>query len=265
MRLSALALSLSAFASLALPLAAQPAAAPMAPRMFMVHVEKPVPYKLGAYEKATKDFLQLVQQNRSALPNFYFQALQAEDLSYSYITPIRGFGDVDAVLAGFDTIAKTSPAWDELWRRSGDTVESVDEGVFMEMPGGSYEPTPARIKAEEERYLEFDVYRLRPGMEADARKIAAEWKALHEKHHIAASYRVYELVSGHDMPLVVVVIPAKDPADLAAIDAMEEKELGQERTTMIDRTFALTRGYEVKRYWARPDLSLMPPMTKSGR
>ena len=260
------AIALVALTLLALPGAAQQTAAPTAPRMFMVHVEKALPYKLAAYETATKDFVRTVQQNRSALPTFWFQTLQGEDLSYAYISPIRGFADMDGVLAGFDRMAKANPtAWDELWRRSGETMESVDEGVFMEMPGGSYEPMPARLRPEDERYYELDFYRLRPGMESAARDIAAQWKALHEKHHIAAGYRIYELVSGHDMPMVIVSIPARDAADLAAIQALEEKELGQERTMMIDKTFALTRGYEVKRLWARPDLSLMPPAMTPGR
>jgi hypothetical protein len=262
------ALALLAAAALAAPLAAavtktvtqEPPPKPLTPHLYMVHAEHVLPGKIAPYETATKSFVQLLQEHRAALPAFAFQCLQGEDLTYVYVAPMRSFADEDMVLAGFDKIAHSAPqAWGDVWKRSGETMASADEDVLMEIPDGTYAPANPHLKPEEERYYEIDTYKVAPGMEAEARDIAAQWRALFEKHGLPYGYRVFQLVSGHDMPLVVVVIPARDPADRAESEAATQKELGAERQAMIDKTFAITRGVESKRYWLRPDLSLLPP------
>ena len=89
--------------------------------MFVIHTEHAVPSKLADYEATTKEFISLVQANRSAMPGFAFTVLQGEDLSYNFVTPIRSFADADGIMASFDALAKAVGAekFGDYMRRSG--------------------------------------------------------------------------------------------------------------------------------------------------
>src|ERR1044072_7074604 len=105
-RLRSLSLAVAAAALTAGAAFAQGASA--APQMFIVHREHALPSKLADYEATTKEFVALVQANRSTMPRFSFTALQGEDLSYNFIPPIATLADADAILASFDALAKAA-------------------------------------------------------------------------------------------------------------------------------------------------------------
>ena len=251
-------LTLAALALVAVPALAQ---APAAPKMFVVHVENPIPSKIAEYEASTKEFKALVHENHKLMPSFGFTVLQGEDLSYAFIAPIRGFADIDGINAGFDALAKAAPErWAKLMGDSVTTMNSYDERVFMEIGDASYWPANAK-NSPADAYWELDFYRVVPGMEEAAGQIAASWKALYQGKNVPYGYTVYRLALGENAPLWLVTIPAKDPADLAMMQDAIRKTLGDAFQGQIAKTMAATRGYEVRRYWMRPDLSL-PPLGK---
>ena len=59
------------------------------------------------------------------------------------------------------------------------------------------------------------------------------------------------------MPVIVVRSTAKDPADYYAIDMKDRELLGDEGKALFARAFAITRRFETKGGWIRPDLSTM--------
>ncbi|HET9766034.1 MAG TPA: hypothetical protein VFS60_04260 [Thermoanaerobaculia bacterium] len=231
------------------------------PQMFIVHVEHAVPSRLADYEATTKEFISLVQANRSALPNFAFTALQGEDLSYNFITPIRSFADADGILAGFDALAKAVGAekFGDYMRRSGATFTSTDENAFMEVAGGSYWPAGAAVTPQNAGYYQLDFYYVKPGYEDAAGEVAASWKKLFENGKVPYGYSVFRLALGSDGPLWVVSTPAKDAANLAEINAAAAKAIGAEAwQAQVAKTLAICRGFDSKRYTVRRDLSLPP-------
>jgi hypothetical protein len=231
-----------------------------APQMFIVHVEHAVPSKLADYEATTKEFIALVQANRSAIPGFAFTALQGEDLSYNFITPIRSFADADTIFAGFEALGKAAgPKFGELMRRSGATFTSTDESAFVEVSDGSYWPAGAAVTPQNAGYYQLDFYYVTPGYEDAAGEVAASWKKLFENGKVPYGYSVYRLALGSDGPLWVVSTPAKDAANLAEINAAAMKAIGAEAwQAQVAKTLAICRGFDSKRYTVRRDLSLPP-------
>jgi hypothetical protein len=232
-----------------------------APQMFIVHVEHALPGKLADYEATTKEFISLVQANRSAMPGFAFTALQGEDLSYNFITPIRNLADADGIMASFDALAKAAgpEKFGDVMRRSGATFSSYDDNAFMEVPGASYWPAGAVVTPQNAGYYQLDFYSVAPGFEDAAGEVAASWKKLFENGKVPYGYSVFKLVLGNDGPLWVVSTPAKDAADLAEINAAAMKAIGAEAwQAQVAKTLAICRGFDSKRYTVRRDLSLPP-------
>jgi hypothetical protein len=242
------------------PAVAAEAAMP-APQMFVVHVESVQPSKVAEYEATSKEFLGLLRDNRTLVPMAALNALQGEDLSYAYILPIRNLSDADAVNAAFEGMGKAvgEKRWMDLMHRNGATIAHVDESVFMEVPGASYWPADAKVLPQAAGYFQLDFYRVMPGMEDAAMEVATSWRALFEKAKLPYGYSVFRLYLGNDGPLWVVSTPAKDPADLAALQAASQQGIGKAAwQAQMAKTMAIARGFESKRYWARPDLSLPP-------
>ena len=104
-----------------------------------------------------------------------------------------------------------------------------------------------------------------PGMEEEAGKVAMDWKALYESNKVPYGYTVYRLVLGENAPLILVSIPAKSEADLAMIKEKSRQMIGDAFGSQMAKTMTVSRGFEVRRYRARPDLSLMPAGAPPGR
>ncbi len=264
-RVSRLALAAAAATVVALAAGASTASAAshmeaQAPRMFVIHTEHAVPSKIADYEATTKEFIALVQANRATMPTFSFTALQGEDLTYSFVTPIKNLAEADVIYSGFETLAKTAGApFIDLMHRSGATFTSVDEAAFVEVPEASYWPAGAATTPMNAGYYQLDIYKPMPGMDMEAAEVAASWKQLFESKKVPFGYSVFRLVLGSDGPLWVVSTPAKDPADLAAITAAAQKAIGEEAwRAQLAKTMAISRGFETRRYWVRRDLSLAP-------
>lgn len=259
------ALSLAIVAAALTAAAALAQGAPAAPQMFVIHTEHAVPSKLADYEASTKEFISLVQANRSAMPGFAFTVLQGEDFSYNYVTPIRSFADADGIMASFEALAKAVGAekFGDFMRRSGATYTSTDENTFVEVPGGSYWPAGAAVTPQNAGYYQLDFYSVAPGYEDAAGEVAASWKKLFENGKVRHGYSVFRLALGSDGPLWVVSTPAKDAANLAEINAAAMKAIGAEAwQAQIAKTMAICRGFDSKRYTVRRDLSLPPVANK---
>ena len=246
-----------------LALAAAPtlaADAPKAPPMFVVHVEQAKPSTWAQYEATTKEFVSLVKANHQLSPKFFFNALQGENFDVAFISPINSFADLDSINEGFMAMGKSlGDKWTDLMHRGGATSESYSEGVYMLMTDASYWPANPRVTMDNAAYFEVNFYRVTPGMDDQVDAIAAGWKKLYTDHKIASGYNVYKMVFGNDNPMVVVSVPAKDPLDLAQANAEIEKAFGDSIKDQLAKTWAITRSFERRHYWARPDLSVPPP------
>jgi hypothetical protein len=259
--------SLVAFLSLVLLATAALHAADDAsqPRWFVLHQEISRPFGLQTYEQTTKEFVGLLQQHRDLMPGFSFTAFAGTDLVYSYVSPIQSPADIAKVNEAFGAVAGAVGVekWSDLMHRNGNVTAEIRESILMEDPSFSYAPAQPRLKQDEMRYYDFDLYYMIPGRDAEADAICREFAALFRKKQIPDGYRLFKVVLGSDMPMLVVVTGAKDPADFDAEDASVREALGPEGQALFQRAFAISRRFDRRGGWLRPDLSL-PPVKPAG-
>jgi len=233
-----------------------------APHFFVLHQEVAKPSMLKQYEDTTKEFTAAVTRHHELSPAFSFTAVSGEDYLYTYVTPIQSMTDLESIYGGFNALAQAEGAkWADLMKRAGETMEYSRESIVMEDPSLSYAPEKPRLKPEEEAYLHVDLYYVKPGYEAEADAICREFANLSRRKKVADGYRLFKVVMGPEMPLLIVTVAAKDPADYAANDKANRELLGAEGQSLFQRAFAATRRFEQHGGWVRPDLSLAPVKT----
>jgi len=237
------------------------------PKWYVLHQEIARPSMLKQYEDTTKEFVSLVRQHHDASPIFNYVAVAGDDFVYTYVAPISSFSDLEKIYGGFDALAKAvgEAKWGDLMMRGGAATEFNRESIVMEDPSMEYAPANPRLKPDEEKYLHVDLYYVQPGHEADADAVARDFAALFRKKNLPAGYRLFKVVMGSEMPLIIVTTPAKDAADYAATDAAMRETLGADGQALFQRAFSMTRRFESHNGWIRPDLSLEPIKPMQGK
>jgi len=240
------------------------AAEPPKQQLFVLYQETVNPSMVTQYEGATRDLVGAFAEKKAASPSFSMTAFMTTDMRYMYLTPISGYAQIDAIhkewMNGGDVIGKDRFA--DIMKRSAATMTSYDEAVVMRRGDLSYEPENPRFKMADEPFARLDYYFLRPGTEAQAEQVARDYVALFREKKIPDGFTIYMAVTGHDLPLLVAVIPAKSPADFAATDEKTAAALGDALRVLQGRALAITRRIEHQDTWIRPDLSYLPGAAK---
>lgn len=254
-RLAARALALTLFCSaLSLP------QAEAQPKLYGLHREVVRPSMVATYEATTKEFLRFLQQAPGKLGKLGVTTFMADDFSYYMVSQIADYNDLAAIYAGFgETAQAVGPAkFADVMQRNGATLDFMSDSVLAEDPALSYAPAKPRLKPEEVGFVHFDVYFIQPGRDVEAQQLAGEFKALFVKKGIPDGYRLFTVLTGGDLPAIVVSVEAKDAVDYATADAANRQRLGSEGEALFTRAFALTRRFLPINTRLRPDLSLRP-------
>jgi hypothetical protein len=240
------------------------AADPPKPQLFLIHEETAMPSMITQYEASTKDLIKAFADKKMTSSSFMVNTYMTNDFHYLYMTPIANWAQIDSVYKDWMTADATvgKERWADIMKRGGAAMVSYDDAVAARRDDLSYQPENPRLKMEEMPYARVDYYYLKPGAEAAAEQVAKDYVALFKEKKIADGFTIYMAMSGHDLPLLVAVIPAKSPADFAAVDEKTAATLGDALRNLQGRALALTRRIEHKDSWYRPDMSYMPVAMK---
>jgi len=248
-----------AIATVLFPLAVF-AADPPKMQLFIVHEETAVPSMVAQYEGVTRDMIKNFAEKKMTSPSFMVNTYMTSDFHYLYITPIANWAQMDTIwkdwMSAPEMVGKEK--WAELMKRGNAAMVSYDDTIAARRDDLSYVPENPRAKMEEEPFARVDYYYLKPGTESEAEQIAKDYAKLFREKKIPDGFQIYMAMSGHDLPLLVAVIPAKSPADFAATDEKTAAALGDALKTLQGRALAITRRIEHKDSWYRPDMSYMP-------
>jgi hypothetical protein len=230
-------------------------------RLWVVYTEVVKPSMWEQYETVGEEMIAAMRAAKVDSPYTYFTILQGEDLTYTAVTPMEDFGDMSKIHEAWMHMGEKigQAKWAELIRRGSETVDHSSLAVFVERPDLSYQPAAPRMAPGEVRFAEYSFYYLLPGREEEAAAILKDWAELHRKKKVAEAFRVFEAITGDDLPLLVVGTYGKNEVDWIDHGAEVSEALGEQGQGLLRRALGVIRRFEVTRNLVRDDLSYQPP------
>ena len=225
-------------------------------QLFVIHEDVVKPSMVGKFEEARKGLLAKLKEHN--MTSMSYRVAVTDDFHYMMISEIENMAALD------------KNPWQELREKMGDEESRAmakwnDETYDMHhsylvrlQHNLSYTPENAGENSEEMNFRHWSFYYINPDKAEEAKEIAKEWHTLFASKKIPTGYRIYTGGMGTEVPLYVVVQWAKNAAEFQAQDAKTNELLGEEGKELSQRTFAITRKFETKTGWMRPDLSYMP-------
>lgn len=234
-----------------------------APSYFLVHEEVVRPSMVAQYESFTRDLLAMLTAQNADPKSFGSHTYMSSDLHYMFVNPIAGYGAIDTIYGAWSNLIATvgRDRFNQLMSRGDAAKQSWSDWVMVRRADLSYTPATPRVKPDEIRFVHLTYYYLDPAHVADAEQVAKDWAALFKSKESGESYSVYQVVTGHDLPMLLVADYAKDAADFYAAQQRIAASLPEIRG-LIARAGAATRRLEFRDVIAHPDLSYPLPVSK---
>lgn len=250
--------------SVSVPLMAADAAAPVKPKLFLIHEELARPSMLREYESTTTELLTALTEKKADPKVFGMNLYMTPEFHYIYVMPMSNWATLDSFWPAFQAMGESigKEKWANLMRRANSAMESYNELVVMERPDLSYQPETPRLKPEEQRFVHWAFYYLDAARAGEAEQIAKDYAALFRAKKTGDGFMAYMAMSGQDLPLLIIAVPAKSAADYYGNDEKLMTSLATEIQPLAARALAITRRYRTMDGYYRPDLSY-PMMTAS--
>lgn len=231
------------------------------PQLFLVHRETAPLARQAEYEATAKAFVAALGEAGVGHDLVHFSALSGPELGYAYIVPLGNFAGMDDFTKNWSDVAeKVGPEkWARLAAESGAAMDHYGDTHFLLRPDLSYEPAQPRLKAGETHFIQFLFYYGVPGKEQDLEAVSREYAELFRKKGLSTRFRVYQAVSGSDLPLYVVVEGARSEADYYENAEKTRTALGEEGMKLLQKAILPIRRVESMSAIPRPDLSYPPP------
>ncbi len=222
-----------------------------APSMFAVYQDNVMPSKDAQFNDGVKKLKAAVEQNKI---DFKWTTYGFDDGSYAHVVPISNFAQLDKnPFAPLETkIGKEALAG--LWSTIDQCIESQSTSIIVRMPEYSYLSSTA-----EDAFRDITYWYVLPDKEAEAGKLFAEWKQLHETKKDGQGYSVYKGVFGNERGGYLIISWGKTILDWATKRQKSNEILGDDATKLWTKTMAISRKYYSKKAWLQKDLTNNPP------
>ena len=221
--------------------------------MYMFHEDVIFPYMQEKYEKASKDFVEMLKE---ANVEGSYRSIQLEYFTYNYIIPVKDYDGLSKYMGmNKEMVSKIGEEKMNNVMNGFDGCYASHKNFLMTLRNDlSYKPTYGLTTDEGLNFRHVDYLNIIPGKEDEMEQLLKDEKALYESKNIAEGYRVYFGGMGTDMPLVVFVQPAKGRTDWAMLSDRQDEQLGEEGNKLLNKFMAITQKFEHKNAMMRPDL-----------
>ncbi len=227
-------------------------------QLLIIHEDIVKPSMVAKYEKAIKAVYNKIKEHN--LTSLAYLTAMTDDFHYIFISKVDNYAALDndpwkelEAKIGKEEMAKLWKGFDGCYTKHKDYMIKLSHDL-------SYDPQGKGMVEEGVNYRTWHFYYGQPDKELEAEEISKEWRALFEKKQVPNGYRLYKGALGTEQPLYIVVQSATNAVDFSNIEAENMKLLGEEGKALNEKTMAITRKFDVKNGWIRPDLSFMPDM-----
>ncbi len=224
-----------------------------APSLFFIWTDHVTVAHAAAYEAETKKVLAKLAATDEG-KKLSFSSLSGP-AGYSYVLPLADMADFSKKSQEF-MAATLAVGGMEVWDAANRLTDHGSGQFFVLRPGLSYTPAEPREAEKTGQIRAHDWWYVRTGHEPAIEKIASELAASYAENNIDTGWRVYQAVTGDDLPLYVVSSAATDPADHYANEARVGGLMGEAAQKLIQEALSHTRRVETTFARMRPDMSM---------
>jgi hypothetical protein len=230
---------------------------PSAHELYYVHIDHVRPSKFVEYEKATKRMISEFAAYSINPEKVHFGCVSGPELGYAYVVPLESFAAMDSMRDDWvEAVGQIGmERWKELRKGAEATIDRQEGFHVRYRPALSYEPEDPRVKLEDSTYINYGFYYAMPGTQHEIDELCKAYAALHARHGLRSTWRVYSAATGADLPLYVVAHYGTSPESFHAEVAATKAKLGAEARAIGMKIMAHLRRIERKDGWRRPDLS----------
>jgi hypothetical protein len=251
-------LLLSALLLLALP---APAAAQDQGTWFTIFADHVQIHNQKAFEEYSHEFVEMFSE--AGVEGVSWVTISGSDVGYVYAVPGMGPADMDEMNASWGAAIESigQPIYD-LMAKSDALVESREMYYLKLRSDLSYMPDDVDLVSAKP-FRHYTYLYVKPGAGRQFEAAIAPWQAAYEDAGIESGWRIYEIVSGNDLPAYLVVSSSDTEHHYYMMSEENQEALGEQFMELRAGTGAALRRVEQTSGWVRPDMSY-PPMAMEG-
>ena len=207
----------------------------------------------AAYEAAVKEVTDKIAATEEGKKLQYF-ALSGQG-GYSYVIPMGELAEFSQKNQDF-MAATNAVGGMQVWDASNKLVDHGSGALIVSRPDLSYAPAAPREAEKSGLFRLHEWWYIRPGHEMEIEEVARKVAALYAEKEADTGFRIYQAVTGEDLPLYLVSVAAVDAADYHNNDTRLNELLGEAGQKLIQEAMGLARRVERTSAMIRPDLSM---------
>src|SRR4051812_20796350 len=163
------------------------------------------------YESTTNELLAAITEKKGDPNVFGMNLYTTTDFHYVFVASAANWAAMDTFKASWTALGESvgKDKWASLMKRHYETLDLYNEIMFVIHPDLSYLPATPRVKPEEQHFVHWAFYYLDASRAEESEQVARDYAALFKAKNVGDGFTVYQAVSGNDMPLLIIAVPAK--------------------------------------------------------
>lgn len=228
------------------------------PQMYCIYKESVKPALMKQYEDSIKRMISEFKAYQISPEKVGFKCISGPDIGYLYVMKMdEGWQSMDSMRTSWMEAIEAlgQEKFEEILEPAHEAMESVSIFHSVYREDLSYIPENPRLQPGEVEYVHYGFYYGIPGQNEKLEELAKKFKELYARKKIDNGWRIYQSVTGEDLPLLVVAHGAKSAADFYTTRERTEELLGEEGKKLGEKVMAVVRKIDHKEGHPRPDLS----------
>ena len=206
----------------------------------------------SAFEENSRDFISMLSD--AGQSDVGWTTVQSQLFGYAYVIP-GGPGDLDEMNAAWGAAMAALGDRGAASMAKGDKLVSSRDMFYLGLRTDlSYMPERVQISAEQP-YRHYTQLFVHPHKVAEFEAVMPEWQAMYRDAGIEHGWRVYQYMTGTDLPAYLVVQAADSEAAFHARQAELDTTFGDRLQEMRAKTGPTLRRAVDSSGWVRADLS----------
>ncbi len=230
------------------------------PQMFVIYKDVVHPSKTMEYEAAIKHMIGEFTAYNIDSEKMGWRTVNGPELGYTYVMPIENFAGIDRMHKDWEAAMDVIGAEkiEAMMTAVTETMDHVEVFHVQYRADLSYTPEETTLKPEDMKYIQYGFYYVMPGKKKVMEEVAKQYAELYKANNVETGWRIYESVTGNDLPLFVVAHPARSQAEFYQQREALKAAFGEDSKKLGETVMQAVRRVELKDGWIRGDLSYPP-------